>query len=101
MSKERFENRKKDYSYKRNSRGVSRMTMTEVVKNNGLVAIREKQIERLNQQIAELEKELAECRESALKELVERVEKDQSERQVQTINVLELKTIIKEMGVDL
>lgn len=38
---------------------------------------------------------------SALKELVERVEKDQSERQVQTINVLELKVIIKEMGVDL
>lgn len=51
--------------------------------------------------IARLEKELAECRESALKELVERVEKDQSERQVQTINVIELKAIIKEMGVDL
>lgn len=40
-----------------------------------------------------------ECRESILKELVERVEKDQSERQVQTINVLELKAIINEMGV--
>lgn len=39
-------------------------------------------------------------RESALKELLERVEEDQAERQVQTINVIELKAIIKEMGVE-
>lgn len=37
----------------------------------------------------------------ALKELLERVEKDQLERQVQTINVIELKAMIKDLGVEL
>ena len=43
---------------------------------------------------------LKEGRESFAKELVERVNQDQAKRQIQTINVLELKEIINQMGVN-